>query len=400
MNIFHRYVVREHCAPFFFAFSVILFILIIKLMLKLMDILISKDIGILVIGKLLVYNLAWMLALVVPMSVLVASLMAFGRMGASGEITAMKSAGISMYRIVSPVLLIAVFLTIVMIWFNNVILPEANYRASVLNTAITLKRPELSIKNRDSQFITDLPQITLRVDRFDYRTNIMHGITLFKQDRTDYDTIIVAENGEFKTYPSGDRLALILRNGEIHRANNTRNQYLRNRFDTFTQLIKVDFNLNTDQKKLKNDRTMTSAEMLKNISNIRKMIAEFQLKRDTLPANLINRDAEIERYNFLINNYLLDINEYRVEIHKKNSIPFAAIVFVLIGSSLGILVKRSGASIGIGLSIGFFTLYYLFLIAGESAGDKMYLDPWFAMWLPNFVFGAVGVMLFIYANRR
>ena len=89
-----------------------------------------------------------------------------------------------------------------------------------------------------------------------------------------------------------------------------------------------------------------------------------------------------------------------MEIYKKNSIPVAAIVFVLIGSSLGMLVKRSGASIGIGMSIGFFALYYLFLIGGESIGDRMLLTPWLAMWLPNFVFGVLGIALIIFANRR
>ena len=67
---------------------------------------------------------------------------------------------------------------------------------------------------------------------------------------------------------------------------------------------------------------------------------------------------------------------------------------------MGMLVKRSGASIGIGLSIGFFALYYMFLIGGESAGDRMILAPWLAMWLPNFVFGIPGSILIIYANRR
>ena len=92
--------------------------------------------------------------------------------------------------------------------------------------------------------------------------------------------------------------------------------------------------------------------------------------------------------------------EYRVEIHKKNSIPVAAIVFVLIGSALGILVRRSGASIGIGMSIGFFTLYYLFLIGGETMGDRMLLPAWLAMWLPNIILGPAGIILFIYAARR
>ena len=97
MNLFHRYIIKEHIAPFVFAFSVIMFVLILKLMLQLMDMLITRGIGIIIMAKLLMYSLAWMVALVVPMSVLISTLMAFGRMGAAGEITAMKAAGISMY---------------------------------------------------------------------------------------------------------------------------------------------------------------------------------------------------------------------------------------------------------------------------------------------------------------
>ncbi len=400
LNIFHKYVIREHVAPFIFAFSIIMFVLVLKLMLQLMEMLISKGVGITVMAKLLVYNLAWMVALVVPMSVLVASLMAFGRMGSSGEITAIKAAGISMYRLVSPIILLSILLTIIMIWFNNVILPEANHRAHTLRTAIGIKKPELSIKNREGQFISDLPGITIRVKEFDYETKEMRGVTLFKQEKHNYTTTIIAEKGEFKTYPEGDRLALILGNGEIHRTNFEQNQYIRNKFDTFTQLVKVDFGLNISRQVLKNDRTKTTAEMRKDIKNSEARIEEYTHKIDMIPHNRTNREAEIKRYTYLIENERQNINAYLVEIHKKNSIPFAAIVFVLIGSSLGILVKRSGASIGIGLSIGFFMLYYLFLIGGESAGDRMLLAPWITMWLPNFVFGALGIAFIVYANRR
>ncbi len=400
MNIFHRYVIREHVAPFIFAFSVIMFILILKLMLQLMDMLISKGVGITVMAQLLVYNLAWMVALVVPMSVLVATLMAFGRMGASGEITAMKAAGISMYRIVSPVILFSILLTIVMIWFNNVILPEANHRAHILRTAIGMKKPELSIKNREGQFISDLPGITIHVKEFDLETRKMRGVTLFKQEKNIYKTTIIAAEGEFKTYPEGDRLALILSNGEIHRTNFEHGQYIRNKFDEFIQLVKVDFGLNISRKTLKNDRTKTASEMRSDITKSQARIKEYKQKIDMIPESRINREIDIKRYNYMIKNDEKNINAYLVEIHKKNSIPFAAIVFVLIGSSLGILVKRSGASIGIGLSIGFFMLYYLFLIGGESAGDRMLLAPWVTMWLPNFIFGTIGIVLIVYANRR
>ena len=400
MNLFHRYVLREHISPFLFAFSVIMFLLILKLMLQLMDMLITSGVGIVVVSKLILYNLAWMVALVVPMSVLVSSLMAYGRLGAAGEIVAMKSAGISMYRMLSPTLLLSLLLTIIMIWFNHRVLPEANHRARSLNMAISMKNPMLSLTNREKQFISDLPGITLRVDRIDYATEELSGVTLFRQEGQDYLTTIVAEKGHFELYPSGNRLALVLQNGEINRIQPDQDRYIRSTFDQFRQLITIDFNLDTSREAAKNDRTKTVDELRSDVVGSRERISQYHDRLAELPEDRIGAEGERVRYERLIDAEQREISRNLVEIHKKNSIPVAAIVFVMIGSSLGILVRRSGVTIGLGLSIGFFMLYYLFLIGGESMGDRQYLPAWLAMWLPNFVFGAIGIALMRYANRR
>ena len=400
MNIFHRYTVRDHVAPFVFAFSVIMFVLILKFMLQMMDMITTKGVGIVVVAKLFLYNLPWMIALVVPMSVLIATLMTFGRMGAYGEITAMKAAGVSMYRLISPVVLISILITLIMVWFNNEILPVANYRASNIRNAIMFKSPMLSLKNREGQFISDLPKITIRVKKIDYDTGEMSGVTLFKQDGKDYETTIIAEKGRFEAYQGGGGLALVLLNGEFQRISSDKLRNIRGVFDEFRQFIKVDFNLDISRSTLKHDRTMKTSEMKLDIEESEDKISKYENQIKKISESSSTGDAETKRYQFMIENEKRLINRYLVEIHKKNSIPVAAIIFVLIGASLGILVKRSGASIGIGMSIGFFTLYYLFLIGGESAGDRMILEPWLAMWLPNFVFAVLGIALIIYANRR
>lgn len=399
MRTIYRYVVAEHVLPFIFAFSVILFVLLLKLMMQLIDTLISKDVSFIVMAKLLSYHLAAMLALVVPMSVLVATLMAFGRLGSSGEITALKAAGVSMYRVVAPILLIAAALTVSMIWFNNNVLPAANHRARSLWSAITISKPMLTLKNREGQFITDLPNLTIRVNSLDYVSGRMAGITLFQQEQGSYRTTILADSGYFETYPSADRLALVLQHGEIHREQPEQDRYIRSSFAVFRQLIRVNFGVDTSLEASKNDRTMTKAEMNTEIAASRRLIAEHQRQIAAIGPDIPNRDMLIADHETLIQAQTRRINSYLVEIHKKNSIPVAAVVFVLIGSSLGMLVRRSGASIGLGMSIGFFTLYYLFLIGGETAGDRMLLPAWLAMWLPNFLFGALGIVVMIRANR-
>ncbi len=401
MNIFHRYVIREHVAPFLFAFFVIMFVLILKLMLDMMELLISKGVGIVIITKLFVYNLAWMMALVIPMSVLVASVMAFGRMGAANEITAMKAAGVSMYRVLTPVFLLAVLLTWGMIWFNNVVLPEANYRAGSLRGAVFRKKPLLSLHNREGQFISDedIP-FTFRVEDVNEETELMNGVTLFRREGNEQNTIIVADTGRFNTY--GNRLELLLSNGEIHRRDASHEErYVRSTFDRFVYIVKdINFGLDTSYRSPRNDRNMTSEMMRDKISEIHELISSWEERRENLSMDEPNREAQLRNIEFQLQSWRHRVSEYEVEIHKKNSIPVAALVFVLIGASLGMLVRRSGASIGIGMSIGFFTLYYMFLIAGENLADRMLVDPWLAMWLPNIVLGPVGVILFIRAARR
>jgi lipopolysaccharide export system permease protein len=92
------------------------------------------------------------------------------------------------------------------------------------------------------------------------------------------------------------------------------------------------------------------------------------------------------------------INKYLVEIHKKYAIPIACIVFVLIGAPIGYHLKRGGLGIGMGVSIGFFLLYYLGLRTGEGIADRGIVSAWLSMWLPNIIIGGVGALLFYATN--
>ena len=87
------------------------------------------------------------------------------------------------------------------------------------------------------------------------------------------------------------------------------------------------------------------------------------------------------------------IHEYSVEIYKKYSIPFACIVFVLIGAPLGIMARRGTFGVAASLSLGFFLLYWSCLIGGEKLADRGFIDPWFGMWSANIILGVMGLYL-------
>ena len=95
----------------------------------------------------------------------------------------------------------------------------------------------------------------------------------------------------------------------------------------------------------------------------------------------------------LIKSYRNSINKYRVELHKKFSIPVASIVFILVGAPLGIMARKGGFAVSMAFSLGFFIIYWAFLIAGEELADRGLLSPFLSMWLPNFILGATGLFL-------
>jgi lipopolysaccharide export system permease protein len=94
-----------------------------------------------------------------------------------------------------------------------------------------------------------------------------------------------------------------------------------------------------------------------------------------------------------VSNYKKNINKFEVEIYKKLSIPFASIVFVLVGAPLGIMARKGSMGVAISLSLGFFVLYWAFLIGGEKLADREFVSPFWAMWAPNVIVFFAGIYL-------
>ena len=136
MFILWRYILREHIGPFIFGLSIITLFLLLNLVFRELGSIISRGLNISVIAEFILLNMAWMLALSVPMAVLIATLMAFGRLSGDGEITAMKAGGVSIVTILKPVFLASILLALFLLWFNNHVLPDANYRTKLLSSDI------------------------------------------------------------------------------------------------------------------------------------------------------------------------------------------------------------------------------------------------------------------------
>ncbi len=432
MKIFHRYILTEHLLPFTFALLVLLFVLLTNFLLRALDRFLGKGLGVGVLLEYVVLNLAWIAALAVPMAVLVATLMAFGRLTHDNEITAMRVAGLSYASILRPALIFGAIICLVLIVFNNQVLPEANHRARILSADINRKRPDVAVEV--GYFVDDLPSYSMLV-RGKVGTEFRDILIYSKDNRTRQMTIF-ADRGTMQTID--DAILLYLEDGEIHDLSLPNyDEYRRLKFKRHRIVIPVDnLYLERRESNLRGDREMTIAMMQgkiaayrEKIANVKRRVAAriasqtpFALTAEVTrtaalsaaerwqaaiadsasltrvdSARLMRRARNLQRglggdFN-LVASYFRGINRYRVEIHKKFSLPFACIVFVLVGAPLGIMARRGGFAVATALSLGFFVVYWGLLIAGEELADRGLVSPILGMWSPNIVLAFVGILL-------
>jgi lipopolysaccharide export system permease protein len=211
---FDRYILREHNGPFWFALVVITLVLVIDFVPDVVSMVISKGLATSVIIQVFVLNLSWMLALSVPMAVLSGTLMAFGRLSSDSEILAMKASGVSLYRIIAPILLLSAVLGTALVEFNNEVLPDANHQARLLMSDIRRKRPTLDLKPNVME--DRIPGYHLLIKSMDQKTSAIAGVTIFDQKDQGAPRTVVAKTGVMNYSADGRTLILRLSDGEIH----------------------------------------------------------------------------------------------------------------------------------------------------------------------------------------
>ncbi|MCK5456393.1 MAG: LptF/LptG family permease, partial [Melioribacteraceae bacterium] len=143
--IIFKYILSAHVLPFLFAVFTLMSVFLLQFFMKFADKLIGKGLSTIIIVKLVTYNLAWMLVLVIPMAVLISTLMAFGSLSQNNEVAVFKASGVSLYKMMVPPILGSIIVAFLLIMFQNHIYPDANHAARVLMYDITRKKPTLSL---------------------------------------------------------------------------------------------------------------------------------------------------------------------------------------------------------------------------------------------------------------
>jgi len=436
MFILDRYILKNHLPPYLLSLTIITFVFVMDFIIRYLDMFIDKGVGFFIVLEFFVLSLGHMFALIIPMSVMPATLMAFGQFASENEVTAMKAMGISLYRMIAPVIVASIFLGGGLVYYQNNILPESNHRLKGLMIDIGKMKPTLEIK--ENIFSTAIEGYTILVREKDDRTGRIKDVQIFRTKKGMVPTTIIADRGRMSFIVSENILRFELEDGEIHEMPDPAaiSTYRKTLFSNFTiNMRDTDRRLERAQHSHRGDREMGAEMMREKVAGLEDEIAgysrdmhisarkemigtlsramafdAFEVTRREpagLPVSRTDRRARQNEKNPAEQQmYALEtimrriigledqISRFNVEIHKKYSIPFSCLIFVLLGAPLAIRSGKKGMTMSIAFSILFFLVYYVFLITGEKLADRRLTEPWLAMWLPNItLFGAAMLLL-------
>ncbi|GAB1371539.1 hypothetical protein MASR1M45_16010 [Candidatus Kapaibacterium sp.] len=264
--------------------------------------LVGKGLSEWLIVKLIVYNMAWMVILAVPMGVLFSTLMSFGSMAMAHEVTIVKASGGSLLRMMAPVVVTSFLLYIALFWFNDRILPESNHQVKIMMNDIQRKKPTFALES--GLFSTQLDGYTLLSRNVDSLTGALSGVTIYDMTKFQSRNIISADSGWISFTPDYKKLLLDLKNGEVHQLNvNSADNYKVIQFSSYRIAMNAHgfaFEESRGDMVSKGDREMNVADMsaivdtaISNKSNIKSRLDTVLTKniRDIL----IGRNLDVAK---------------------------------------------------------------------------------------------------------
>jgi len=356
MRILDKYIIKELLGPFIFGIASFSAVFIgTGTLLRIAQYVTQYGAPMSAVIKLFIYSLPSIVVLTFPMSMLLAALLAFGRLSGSSEITAMRSGGISFYRLAMPVFIVALFVSIFAVFFQELVVPRSN--AAYNNLVNNEIKKSDTLKSQEHIIIKEIEEGILKrltyARSFEEGTKTMYGVSI---QEFDNNGLIGVETAEKAVY-QGNQWTMY--NGVL---------------TDLTPEGKVGRTLNFKEQ------TMPITQSPKNISNEQKKPDEMTIK-------------ELKQQIKALNSQFVKSNNFEVELQQRIAIPMASFVFALIGTPLGLQPNRSSSSIGLGISIIVIFIYYSIMTVTTALGQGGALPPIVASWIPNIAGIIVGCLL-------
>lgn len=433
-----QYIIKTFFGPFLFIFSVLFFIFIVNIIWIQLAQFTGKGLSYFQIIKLLFYLGVSVVKMVLPLTILLASIMTFGDFGERYELAAMKAAGISLLRIMQPLLIVVTLISALLYLFSNNIIPDFQKKAKNMLYNIAASKPALNFTA--GQFIDTVPGITIKFDKiYGEDGEFIEGVFVHKVANSfENQQTIVAKKGKFVSTENKQYLRLVLYQGYIFEDNisdKTYEQRLKQenqaiKFDTLVSHFDVSDLINQaiEQEKITDDyQFQTYRKLNSTIAQLQKdNKGSFSAINDQLMSETNNYVAYLEaskskkkgaepfRLDTLKQEKKLEVlygayqkiqNVKQAKDNKESEIvgiikyfnkvimyqqriisySFTCIIFFLIGASLGSIIRKGGVGLPVVIAIIIFIIFYVMNLSVENMAWKGDLDPYLATWIPNLV---------------
>ena len=452
MKRLDRFILKSYLGPLVMTFFIALFILLMQFLWKYIDDLVGKGLEWYIIIKLLFYASSTFVPLALPLSILLSSLMMFGNLGEHYELVSMKAAGISLSRIMRPLIIVSIFISAIAFYFSNVILPIANLK--FLSLLYDVREKKLAFNLKEGVFYNGIEGFVFRVEKKEPDGNTIRHVIVYDHSKHQGNiSMTTAEWGKMELSPDKKFLVFRLYNGTNYeervdlRGNEITHPFQRTRFSEQFQMFDLSaFQLTrTDENLFKKNYEMQNVRQLSySIDSIKMQLSEerkkneqvymgnlpFYPKIDTTrgraapslvkfnPSLIFNFKAH-DRYNILegarngalaakqaletsqdaIDGKSKLVYKHQIVYHKKFSFSIACFLLFFIGAPLGAIIRKGGLGMPAVVSTLFFILFWVISFVGEKYAAEGVVQPWQGIWFASAVLMPIGIFLTVKATN-
>lgn len=360
-KLLDRYIFSQLLPPFFISLGALCFVMLTKELLRLVELLVTQGVGFLAVLKVFLYLMPSFLVLTLPIAGIIGSITVFGRLSYDKEVVALNAAGVSLLRLSLPVVLfssIVFALTLVLSQWGQ---PWTN--VSLKKLAISVLRDQLTISLEKGVFNEPVSKMVVYVADRNQQHDGGHGIFISDERNSSERRLIVATDYQVINVPQHNQVALRLNQGTIHSQPYELDQYQQVVFSTYDLKLNLDPHLYAPMQERPSRETLL------------KKLEETNWK-DT------------------------DTRRRLMESYKDLAFPIAAFLFGMLGVPVGIVSKRSGRVGGFAVGILIVIAYYIFNVLCDFLVVTRMATPFAGAWLPNIIFLAIGLMLYVRMNRQ
>ena len=451
----HLLVLRSFIGPFILTFLLVIFILVMQFLFRYINDLIGKGLEFGIISEFMLYLSTTMVPMALPLALLMAALMTFGNLGEFNELTALKSSGISLQRIMMPLIVLTLVISIGAFFFSNYVLPVANLKMRSLLWDIQRQKPDFQIV--EDVFYNGIDGYSIRIGDKSNKNGMFYNLRIYDHtERQGNTSVTYADSGTMRLSADEHYLIITLYNGHTYsdlqaERRNRRDYTYPMRRDMFQEQVMTiemtGFGLDrSDESLFRGSYNMLSLEQLKyfedSINNDIKIITRelgnsllkttyYNYRRalppresdsagvagervchldmdsifNTLPSSTQYELANVAisqaraSLNFATASYLNNdskirrLRRYQIEIQRKFTLSFACFIFFFIGAPLGAIIRKGGLGMPTVISVLFFLVYYIISLSGEKFVRESMIPPFHGMWISTIILFPIGIFL-------